>query len=333
MRNMRILFAFAAAAALGAFVGCGDPNGNNDAGVGSCTTDATCGTGLACHPATKKCSATCTGGSDCPSSAKTCAPLNGSTKSFCQCSTDALCGGSLICSNTTKQCTSKCTSSASCSNGAMCDTTSGQCLGGNIDAGTDAGVTDAGTACAFGGTSCTNSEICDLTTSHCKPSVVCNSANPQPDTCGYANYCDTSCKQVGKPTCANFTPPNGKTPLFNGTSTGPIIYSIDDGTDIASFCHTTEKAYSFTISAYATTDWPTTKSAVQGFKYVKQDGTELDATSLLGNSSYTATGKIASFKVTLCSSTVMSNLGAAFYFTNGNEVCAIGAVGTQGNVP
>lgn len=334
MKNLNVVLAFAAAAAVGAFVGCGDPGSGADAGDGSCTSDATCGTGLACHPVTKKCTATCTGGSDCPSSAKTCAAINGSAKSFCQCSTDALCGGSLVCSTLSKQCVSKCTSNAACPSGATCDADAGQCIGATVDAGTDAGTTDAGVdagaACTLG--SCTGGKLCNFTTGACETAAACSTTNVQPDTCGYAGFCSgTSCDQVGLASCVNFQQTSSM-PTFNPrTSTGPIIYGyVDETIDDAAFCGapgTNIIAYTVTLKAYRTdADWPAQTAALPGFFYVKSDGTKTSAVGSMRPSGYVHTGKSATFKVTLCS-TVTSNLGAGFVFDNGNETCVIAAGG------
>ena len=334
MKNLNIILAFAAAVAVGAFVGCGDMGGA-DAGDGSCTTDATCGTGLGCHPVLKKCIATCTGGADCPSSAKTCATLNGSTKSFCQCSTDALCGTDLICSNLTKRCESKCTSNASCPSGATCSVDAGQCIGGASDAGTDggtdAGTVDAGPACDLG--TCTGGKVCNFTTGACETAATCSTANAQPDTCGYAGFCaDTTCRQVEAATCVNFQQTSSM-PTFNArTSTGPIIYGFTDETiDDATFCTAPALAYTLTLKAYSNTDFPAASAALPGFFYVKSDGSKIGVVAnIMRPSGYVKNPthpKMATFKVTLCSSTVTSNLGAGFYFDNGNETCVVAAGG------
>ncbi len=315
--------------------GCGESG--NDGGTG-CTTDAQCATTQTCHPLLKTCVTSCTSGTDCPSSAKTCATMTGlpggndaGVKAFCQCSTDQLCNGggsgNLVCQDgASKTCENKCTATGGCPSGYTCNTTTGKCGSGGTDGGADGGTpcTDLG--------QCTYPQVCSFTTnpSYCVAGAACNTTNAQPDTCGYAGYCTgaANCAQVDKPTCANFTPPGGKTPVFNPrTSTGPIIYYvIDEAVDDAAFCTVGSRAFTLTIQAYTPgADWPAQHTAVQGFKYVRTDGTEIDATTIMRPSGYTRSAKAATFKLTLCSTTATANLSAGFYFTNGNEYCATAA--------
>jgi len=316
-------------------VGCGELPNNNT----SCTSDSSCSSGEMCHPILKKCIPSCTGSGDCPSSAKTCATITGQAfdadagvSAFCQCATDALCNGgssgTLVCMTATKTCETKCASSSDCPTGYTCDTATGQCSGG--------GGQDGGTSCA--GTdwdSCGTGQVCNFTTNFCATPGACSTANAQPDTCGFGGFCASgTCSQVHKPTCANFTPPGGKTPVFDPRTTAspaPIIYKYDDlSADDTGFCPSGTNAFSVMLYAYRTdADWPAVLSAVPGFFYVKTDGSETSATSQIRPmSGYTPNGRAATFKATFCSQTITSNLQVGFYFTNGNEFCAIAAQGT-----
>lgn len=293
-------------------MGCGDIGGGGDAG-NTCSTDANCGTGRVCHPVLKECVSSCTGSSDCPASAKTCARLDSTavsatTPGFCQCSTDALCNGgtagSLVCSDLTKQCTSKCTANSQCPSGATCETATGQCKSGTTtDAGTDAGVTDAG--------------------------VTCNSANPQPDVCGYGSACTSanSCEAITEGTCTNLTSSSMHTP-WTSASTGPVIFNVvDEATDDASAC-TTGVPFTTTVYAYAggLGTFPAMKSNLPGFWYYLVNGNRVDIpANLLTQSNYTLfTGNtVMGAKFTLCSSAspAPTSIQVAFAFTNGNGYC------------
>jgi hypothetical protein len=299
-----------AAASIVFAMGCGGGGETPDSGSG-CANDAACGTGRVCHPVLKACVTSCTGASDCPAAEKTCARFDGTaataaTPGFCQCSTDALCGMSTmgnVCSTATKQCTAKCTSSASCPTGFTCNATSGQCIGTtmNTDAGTDGGMmnTDAG--------------------------VACNSANGQPDTCGYGNVCPTNnvCEAAPVGTCGNVS----THPAWAaGTGTGPVIYNVvDEATDVAADC-TQDNPFTVTVFAYmpAGQTFPAMKSNLPGFYYYPTSGNRVDVPlNLLRQSNYTLyqNGQVMSAKFTLCSSATQSIVGG-FGFTNGNAVCS-----------
>ena len=296
-----------AAASIVFAMGCGGGD-TPDAGNG-CTTDASCGSGRVCHPVLKACVTSCTGASDCPAAEKTCARFDGTAATaanpgFCQCSTDALCDMSTmgnVCSSATKQCAAKCTSSASCPTGFTCNATSGQCIGSpmNNDAGTDAGMmnTDAG--------------------------VACNSANGQPDTCGYGNVCPTSnvCEAAPVGTCSNVS----THPAWSASSgTGPVIYSVaDEATDVAADCMA-GNAFTVTVYAYRTSGtFPTNCRDLPGFWYYPTTGARQDiALNLLRCSNYMRyqNDQAMTAKFTLCS-TATQSIVAGFGFTNGNAVC------------
>lgn len=313
MTSLNRGFWLAAAATAVVAMGCGDLGGGGDAGNG-CSTDANCGTGRVCHPVLKECVSSCTGSSDCPASAKTCARLDSTavsatTPGFCQCATDALCNGgtagSLVCSDLTKVCTAKCTANSQCPTGATCETATGQCKAGTTsDAGTtDAGTSDAGTTDA---------------------GVTCNSAGTQPDTCGYGSVCTSgnTCEAVIDGTCGNVS---GR-PAWTSASTGPVIFNVVDEADDATAC-TTGNAFTLTLYAYAGTGstFPAQKSNLPGFFYYTSTGTQVDIPmNLLTQGNYTlySSGAVMGAKFTLCSTTAMNSLVAGFGFTNGNSYCA-----------
>ncbi len=296
-------------------MGCGEIGPGTDAGNG-CSTDANCGTGRVCHPVLKECVSSCTGASDCPASAKTCARLDSTavsatTPGFCQCATDALCNGgtagSLVCSNQTKLCTAKCTANSQCLQGATCDTATGQCTGGGTgdggtDAGTDAGVTDAGTDAGV---------------------TACTSTNTQPDTCLYGSVCTAAntCEAIADGTCSNVS---GRA-AWTSASTGPVIFNVVSEAPDATGC-TANNPFTLTLYAYAGPGmtFPAQKSNLPGFFYYTASGNTVDIpTNLLTQGNYTlySNGAVMGAKFTLCS-TNASQLVAGFGFTNGNGYCA-----------
>ncbi len=313
-RFNRALWLSAAASVVFA-MGCGG-GGDTDAGTGSCTTDATCGTGKACHPVLKTCVSSCSGSSDCPSSEKTCAKINNSAASFCTCSTDALCAAATtgnICNGATRQCTAKCPAN-SCPSGFTCDTASGNCTGGgNTDAGTDAGVTTDG-------------------------GVTCSSSNFEPDVCMYANVCysDNRCDTASNDTaCPNIAAAinGGNYTAWNpSSSTGPVIYNVTDDTDVNAGCTGAgDVAFTTTVYAYAgSVNFDANITAAVQLAYYTSTGAKRPINGVqVGNtanawSSYTVSngGKNAAVKMTLCAPAGTTSLTAGFAFSNGNAYCA-----------
>lgn len=297
-----------AAAAIAFAMSCGEMSGTD--GGTTCSTDATCGTGKACHPVLKVCVKTCTGGSDCPSNEKTCAKINSSTASFCTCSTDALCGAGNVCNAATSQCTAKC-SATSCPAGFACNATSGNCVVGATDGGSDAGTTmDAG--------------------------VACNVTNAQPDTCGYAKACGAGmiCQAAADDRCTNISAAitaNNYTPWNPASSTGAVIYVATDDTDIAAGCTgATDVAFTTTVYGYAgTTLFPATITAAPQLTYFTSAGTARPVNGVLVGtqtnawSHYTMSnaGKNVEIKMTLCAPAGTTALTAGFAFSNGNALC------------
>lgn len=309
IRFNRALWLSAAASVVFA-MGCGGDD-TPDGGSGACSTDATCGSGKACHPILKTCVATCSGSSDCPSSEKTCAKIANSAASFCTCSTNELCAaavGNNICNSATRQCSAKCTAN-SCPSGFTCNTTSGDCAAGGTDAGTDAGVTDAG--------------------------VACTSTNFEPDVCGYANVCYTNnlCDAASNDTtCANIASSNF--PGWNpASSTGPVIFNVTDDADVAAGCTgATDVAFTTTVYAYAGPNYtfPATIGAATQLTYYTSTGAVRPVNNVLVGSTSNAWsgytidngGKNVSVKMTLCAPAGTTALTAGFAFSGGNAYCA-----------
>lgn len=334
-----------AAVTLATFVACGDP-GPNDGGSG-CTSDSSCGTGKMCHPLLKTCLPTCTGGSDCPSTAKTCRTFSGRDPGdagtelpFCQCSTTALCGASTVaCMANTHTCENKCTSNSGCWGG-TCNTTTGECSGGG---GGGDGGTDGGASCSYNPTAIPPSEVrctgsaamfCNWATNQCVAPAACSGAS-QPGTCGYGAFCGGSaCDQIHMPTCANFTPPGGATPTWTPVSTGPIIWKIDtDSSPATANCFKGFFNHSMYINAYRTdADFPTQLSALGGIFYIDGNGGSQDLTAGLPGSYYVRDGTNARqmrLRVYLCAKTATA-FSAGYRLTNGNESCPTTTGGTAG---
>lgn len=310
--NREVWAGVAAAACAFLIVACGDLGGTNDGGpTGGCSVDGDCGAGKMCHPLLKTCQVSCTAGADCPSSAKTCATFAGSVYSaggpaaFCQCASDELCGGSQVCQTTTsKICTSKCTADSQCGSGVSCNTTTGKC-GAASDGGTG-GTPDAGAA-------------------------ACNSANAQPDTCGYGHACNSlnACQNVSEGDCSNVAAAivkNNHT-LWTQASTGPVIFNVVKETTVQGDCANESDGgvpAAFTVStyAYSTTDFPANKSALPGFSYLLVNGNKTDIPlNLLRPENYTPSGKTMKATFTLCGAVGTNALQAAISFTGGNAFC------------
>lgn len=337
------------------FAGCGD---NNTMMPTTCTSDSQCAASEACHPLLKSCVTACTGGSDCPDSAKTCATFSGlaagndaGIRAFCQCSTDALCdrgtAGQVCQDKATKVCAAKCTASSGCPTGYTCDTMTGKCgtSSSGTDGGTDGGTMDAGvTDCTPG--SCTAPQICDPTTRRCAAGPACATANPQPDTCVYGLVCSgAACAEAPRTgvTCMNFdnvATPKAWNPATIATK-GPVTHSFASNTkDVGMplFCGARGADFSAEANLYSgNTNFPAMLDLLPAnfLNYVRSDGQILD---IKGNGAAQAplarpTGGYSSglsnnnknlrLRFNLCvSGTVPATLTAGFYAENGNPVCA-----------
>ncbi|MFY1824953.1 hypothetical protein ACN47A_03505 [Myxococcus fulvus] len=301
LRKMMLVLT-ALGAMSGLMAGCGD----DDPSGTTCSGNDDCAENEICHPDASVCVLTCTTGNDCPSSAKNCLALGGSSSQsatlICKCSTDELCNGGsdgtssdLVCSTEDRVCVPACDSDDDCGSGRVCNTAAGQCV-----------EDDTGpTTCSGTGQS----------------------------TCLYGQFCSSgTCTEVPAPTCANFTPSQGgKQPVWTISSSGPIIYDIARvswGQD--SFCPTgnTVKAR---VRAYqpanSNATFPSSKDDLPGLFYVRVNGSTLAGESLIRPSEYTTSngGKTAEFTMNFCpdsSSSTVSTLSIGLYFTNGNEICA-----------
>ncbi|WP_241758077.1 hypothetical protein [Myxococcus landrumensis] len=293
LRKMMLMLT-ALGAMSGLMAGCGD----DDGGAKGCTSNDECAGTEICHPDANVCVTTCSTGSDCPDTAKTCASIDGTATGtkICQCSTDALCNtgsetANMVCSDLDNVCVTKCTANADCGSGRVCDTASGQCEedGGNT------------------------------------PTTCSGEAQ---STCKYGQFCSSgTCTEVPAPTCANFDPAQGgKQPIWTASSTGPIIYEVTPtffDTD-NSWC-TTGRTAKARVRAYqpagSSLTFPPQKQGLQGFFYVKVRGDEESGVGLITGYSTSNGGKNAEFTVNFCTTPTSTTLSIGLYFTNGNEVC------------
>ena len=296
MQFRKMMLVLTALGAMSGFmVGCGD----DDKGSDTCTTNADCAGTEICHPTSNVCVATCSSASDCPDTAKTCAPLGGSgadaAKNICKCSTDVLCNGGtgskstdLVCSNLDRVCVTKCSSNTDCGTGRTCNTGSGQCEQGS-------GPPPGGTCTGEG-----------------------------QSTCSYGQFCSTgTCATPAAPTCPNL---QGKpaSSFDPATGTGNIIYNVTKeifGT--ACGADTTAQTVKARVSFYTKSGTlPTTKEGLNGFFYVRTNGSELNGVPLSNGYERSADGKSASLSVNLCTSSGDTQIVLGFYFTGGNGYCA-----------
>ena len=247
----KVSLAFLGAMAAGAlFAACDGLDGATL--YNACTTDLSCSAGEMCHPTAGVCVQTCDTADTCPSESKTCAPISATNATkVCQCSTTALCQGvdaALTCDNAARVCTS----------------------GGSTDAGTDAGT---GVACEFG--TCASGEVCN--NGFCATAASCTGSAQ--GTCAYGQFCNgTTCSDVTpRPsTCANFTADSNPGLTWTpATGTGPVIYSVEKLSGDDSFCSTSAPVgFRAKVKAYRTdANFPTTRTDLNGFFYVKVNGT------------------------------------------------------------
>ncbi len=266
----------------------------------ACTSTTDCLETEICHPTAKICVTTCEAGADCPDSAKTCAPVDpndATSTKVCQCSLDNLCNtdretADLVCSNLDKVCVPRCESDPDCGAGRTCNTGTGQC---------EESGTNPGDSCTGEGQG----------------------------TCTYGQqYCNSNtCTALPAPTCTNYDNFPNKSVL--GT-TGTIIYSarvvgaaIDNN-----FCGSgaTPKRLRVAVSAYSSTPFPQTKDDLNGFFYVRVNGTTTDGAAAVSSSqgNYTVSGtnrERAEIIVSLCVASDSTTTSTGFYFTSGNFYC------------
>jgi hypothetical protein len=333
MEFKKVALAFVAAFAAGfVFTGCtGDVSGFGTLHT-TCTSNATCGDDEICHPTSKVCVRTCTGNASCPGSAPTCRDVGATgsadagTQKVCGCSATSCNNGrgeddpELICSTLDEVCVQKCTSNAACGTGRTCNTTSGQC---EVE-------TPQGAQCTFG--QCQANEVCQYAANaavgNCAAAPSCTGTGQS--TCAYGQFCNASGKCQDVPTtqgCENFDAHPSLPTWQPTTGTGPIIYrheKLSFGTEASSpFCASTAPVNAKTrVHVYRTEGtWPTDKTAIQGFFYVRVNGTQTDATQLVRPSGYVVNGQNATFDVNFCLPSGATTIQFGLYFTNGNEYC------------
>jgi hypothetical protein len=308
MQFRKMMLVLTALGAMSGFmVGCGD----DDKGSDTCTTNADCAGTEICHPTSNVCVATCSSASDCPDTAKTCAPLGGSgadaAKNICKCSTDVLCNGGtdskstdLVCSNLDRVCVTKCSSNADCGTGRTCNTGSGQCEQGG-------GGNPGGTCTGEGQSTCSYGQFCS--SSRCTPAPVAPT------------------------TCENFT--SNRPSWDPASSTGPVIYQVsriryETRSSNCAQGAGADDAFIVSVRAYrADADWPVLAGWPWFFlNYGGNEHINLFHRLLYGGlvpQSYKRTPanfKDAEFQFYLCSSTRdSSDSQAGFFFANGNPVC------------
>ncbi|GEL72146.1 MULTISPECIES: hypothetical protein [Myxococcus] len=297
LRKMMLVLT-ALGAMSGLMAGCGD----DSTSPGACTSNDECGESEICHPTAQVCVQTCNSGSDCPSTAKTCAPLGGTgpsaTTNICQCSTDVLCNGGtdsestgLVCSNLDNVCVTACSTDAQCSGDRTCNTTTGQCEEGDTE--------------PVPGESCTGEGR---------------------STCGYGLICTSStCSEPPAPTCQNYTAyPNKAADV--GT-TGPIIYDMATVNAVAgttAWCPGA-KRLRLSVSAYtdAASPFPQTAPELGSFYYVRTDGSRINAVISNGANDYVITqnGTRADIIVNLCVPADSTTTLVGYHFGDGNFFC------------
>lgn len=296
LRKMMLMLT-ALGAMSGLMAGCGD----DDNGAKGCTSNDECAGTEICHPTANVCVTTCSTGSDCPDTAKTCASIDGSATGtkICQCSTDALCNtgsetADFVCSDLDTVCVPKCTANSDCGTDRVCDTASGQCKEDD----------SAGSTC--------NGEA--------------------QSSCQYGQFCGNgTCTEVPKPTCINFDPARGgKQPIWTISSTGPVIYDVTKvswGADNVTPAFCTGDTLKVRVKAYqpagSSATFPPQKSGLNGLFYVNVDGDDSNGAGLIRPSEYAVTqnGKVATFTMNFCPQNINS-ISIGLFFTNGNEICS-----------
>lgn len=310
----------------------------------------TCPEGEVMHPTAGICVKTCTAGADCPSEAKTCAALGGTSTDggtagdggttgtmICQCSTDEICqsalGSNVVCSKLDKVCVTKCSTDSGCGTGRKCNTSTGQCEVSNTTTtctpacGTGQ-ICDNGTcvaACTVG--SCTGGQVCNTTTGVCEAPKTCSTGNAQPDTCNNGQFCSgTSCKDVSAGSCANITAHGASwTPASNGQviyDVSKVFFKVD-----TAFCgNSNSERVKVRVLAYAgpnASAFPATEAGLTTMlHYVKADGSEGSIATSVQGYAVTNSNKNAQFDLNFCLPSGSTTFSLGLHFVNGNEVCA-----------
>ncbi|RYZ17772.1 MAG: hypothetical protein EOO70_00955 [Myxococcaceae bacterium] len=290
LRKMMVMLAAVSTMSL-ALTACGDDATTTE----SCTSDTDCASGF-CNTAAGVCMDTCESGSDCPDAEKNCAPLQGSTNTakVCQCATSELCN------------------SQNGTTGQVCGTVSKRCE----EPGTNTGC-DSNSDCAAG-------ETCNTSTGVCTPPTTTSCSGTGQTTCAYGSFCGgTTCEAVPAPTCSNL---QGKpaASFDPATGTGYVIYNVTKeifGTACGS--DTTSQTVKARVSFYSkNADLPSSKEGLNGFFYVRTNGSELNGVPLSNGYTRSADSRSASLSVNLCTAAGDSQIVLGFYFTGGNGYCA-----------
>ncbi|RKH64630.1 hypothetical protein D7X96_25365 [Corallococcus interemptor] len=291
LRKMMVMLAALSSMSL-ALTACGD----DPTTVESCTSDTDCSSGF-CNTAAGVCMDTCESGSDCPDTEKNCAPLAGSsnTQKVCQCQTNQLCNTddstSLVCGTVSKRCEEPGSTPAGCTKDA-------DCAAGNT---------------------------CNTSTGVCSPAAATCTGEGK-STCAYGNACySNKCDAPPAPTCENYQNFGNKAAL--GT-TGPIIFKVETiGAAIdTGYCQdpSAPKRARVTLSAYSSTPFPQTAKELNGFLYVRVNGTTLTPSVSSSSGNYTVSGanrERADIIISTCVAESSNTTSLGYYFTGGNFYC------------
>lgn len=145
-------------------------------------------------------------------------------------------------------------------------------------------------------------------------------------TCDYGDFCDDGeCTAAPQATasCQNFDSRGITWSPESGS--GPVIYEVTRISPISGFCGADAKPFSARVLAYHPDGtFPSQRTNLSGFFYVRVNGAESDATLLMTNENYRISneGKNGEFNLTFCGAQSLNSMQVGLYFTNGNEVCA-----------
>jgi hypothetical protein len=302
IRTMKLMLAVLGAMSM-VLTGC--PDGGRESLT--CTDNTECIEGEICHPSAKVCVQTCTAGTDCPSSAKTCEAIGGgNNQMICKCSTDALCqtdervsdASTLMCNTAFKVCAPAGTTAPACTK--------------NED--------------------CTGGQVCDVASGMCKaPTTGATCQGEGKSTCTYGEFCNIpsgtsgTCAAPPAPTCENYTNFTAKTTELG--TTGPILYKAAlQSANVEQFCDpATPKRVKVKLSAYSSTAFPDNKDALNGFLYVRVNGSTTSGPGLIssttGNYVRSTDNLQADMIVSFCVAETSKTLSLGFYFKGGNFLC------------
>jgi Cys-rich repeat protein len=320
MKKAYLLGLAAAALFAGIYVqGCSGDTGTDGGTSTACTSDAQCGTGQVCDTANGQCLTTCTQGSECPDTEKTCAPLAGVTGNVCQCSTDQLCGAGFVCNTTDKICQQTCTSDSQCQGYATartCDTATGQCVASSV-------VTDGGPTACSATNPCAAGSYCDTTGACVAGADNCTTPDTQ-DNCAYGQACFVDASYSAQPLCEEPFGTGGQCPNVSNPpaitpNASPVIFNVrrtgtTDSTD--SNC-VDGSGNQLTVVEFAAdyydpqNDVSTSSQLYSHIKYVTPSGTQQATYSTTSNDG-------SSYTFRICSPTASIHAGVVIIDTAGN---------------